>query len=564
MKNFSYIACRRISDGRFWWLASLLWAAILNWDERHLMNPDGLSYLDMASAALSGGPGKLINGYWSPGYPALISVALLVFRPSPGHEFPVVHLVNFIVFAFALLAFSIFLRSWLANVELSGLPCDGSSRKYLVPFAFGTFAWFVVDFGACHLSTPDLCVNAIVFLIAAITCRLALPGSKDWHYLALGAAVGASYYMKSAMLILGSGFLGLMFVIPPNGVSRKKLLYSVVAFLFIATPLVSILSVRLGKPSFGETGQLNYAWYVNGVQDVGWTWDQRSIYGIPSHPPRILMAKPLTLEFASPVGGTYPLWSDPSYWNAGCQVRFDWHQQIAALKQSLKRYMDILTAMAPYIAGAIVLLFLSINGEALTTVPRRFWWQLAWPACACGMYALVHVESRFLSAFLVLFWLGTYAVLLLRLKEWDASPVLATVIAAAFVGSLGTLVGAAGRTALDFVRGRQPADYEIVAARLRNLGLHTGDRLALVGSAFVPGAYPLYARIDQMNVVAQIPDGNDFWSADSKQFESVEKHLSALGVKAIVAKDRPISSLPSNWQDINVSGGVHFSVLKIP
>jgi hypothetical protein len=48
------------------------------------MNPDGLSYLDLASEALRSGPSGLVNGHWSPGYPALLCVALTLFDPSPG------------------------------------------------------------------------------------------------------------------------------------------------------------------------------------------------------------------------------------------------------------------------------------------------------------------------------------------------------------------------------------------------------------------------------------------------------------------------------------------------
>lgn len=40
------------------------------------MNPDGLSYLDMASEAVIGGPSKLVNTYWSPGYSAFIGMGL--------------------------------------------------------------------------------------------------------------------------------------------------------------------------------------------------------------------------------------------------------------------------------------------------------------------------------------------------------------------------------------------------------------------------------------------------------------------------------------------------------
>src|SRR5262245_25402428 len=68
----------------FWWSISLGSAAILALSARHSMDEDGLSYLDLASEALHSGPVGLLNGYWSPGYPALLSLALALFHPLPG------------------------------------------------------------------------------------------------------------------------------------------------------------------------------------------------------------------------------------------------------------------------------------------------------------------------------------------------------------------------------------------------------------------------------------------------------------------------------------------------
>jgi hypothetical protein len=117
----------------------------------------------------------------------------------------------------------------------------------------------------------------------------------------------------------------------------------------------------------------------------------------------------------------------------------------------------------------------------------------------------------------------------------------------------------------DFVRPRQSEDYETIAVGLHNLGLHSGDRLALVGSAFWPdGSYPIYARIDRLRVVAQIPEATEFWRLGTQELESLEESLAAIGVKAIVARDRPDCAVPANWRDITVNQGVRFSILLLP
>ncbi len=179
---------RALGSIPFWWSICLGSAGILAVSARHSMNPDGLSYLDLASEGLHSGPSALLNGYWSPGYPVLLSLALALFRPSPAQEFPLVHFVNLFIFALTLLAFHFFLRHWLLSHTDDAI--GDQEKKDFVPFAFCTFLWFTLEYIGVGVVTPDLCVAAIVFLAAGITCRLSLPGSSRKHYVALGFALG--------------------------------------------------------------------------------------------------------------------------------------------------------------------------------------------------------------------------------------------------------------------------------------------------------------------------------------------------------------------------------------
>src|SRR5215468_3603788 len=79
---------------------------------RHAMNPDGISYLEIAQTTLRVGLSGLVNGVWSPGYPALIAVPLGLVRPSIENELPVVHTLNFVLFAVTVVLWRALLRSW--------------------------------------------------------------------------------------------------------------------------------------------------------------------------------------------------------------------------------------------------------------------------------------------------------------------------------------------------------------------------------------------------------------------------------------------------------------------
>ena len=174
---------RSLASVRFWWIICLSCAALFAFAARHSMNPDGLSYLDLASEAIRGGPVKLLSAYWSPGYPALISLVLFITRPSPSYEFPLTHFINLLLFATALWAFTVFIRYLLQIMNGTG--------RYVTPFTFATFVWYMLRFIGLEAVNPDLSVAVIVFLVAAITCRLYLPAAS-WSITSLSVSFSES------------------------------------------------------------------------------------------------------------------------------------------------------------------------------------------------------------------------------------------------------------------------------------------------------------------------------------------------------------------------------------
>jgi hypothetical protein len=536
----------------FCWCFCLASAAVLAWTARHAMNPDGLSYLDMASEALNGGPSRLVNGYWSPGYPALIALAFSLFHPAPAWEFPLIHLLNFLIFAFVLWAFSVFLRYWLRTAWDPGEPAVAA------PFAYIAFLWFTLRFIGVSVVTPDLAVAGIVFLTAGLACRISLPVPRWTHYVALGAVLACGYYLKSPMFPLGLALLAFLFVLPPPAHrSRLKLLYSLAAFLLLSAPLMTALSLRAGKPTFGESGRLNYAWYADGL---GWSGglDVAGPNTTPDHPAPKLLTAPVVLEFASPVPGTYPLWYDPSYWYAAATARLDLRGQVAALKESLDSYKAIVFDSVAFVSGlAALCLFAFLDGRR-PALPRGSWWLALWPLAAFAMYALVHVEGRFVGSFLILFLLPLYRALIRGVERRIALAVSATVLGTVMLPFLVHLAVDSAGIARDLARPRPP-EYRIAANALTKLGLHAGDRLAAVGFAY--NCY--YARCARLRVVAQIPDSTQFWRLPAPEAKIVAERLASIGVKAIVAWNRPPDMPPAGWKDFAISDSARMSVLLL-
>lgn len=548
---------RGLTSVRCWWCVCLVWAAILAWAGQHAMNPDGVSYLDMASETLSHGPAQLVSGYWSPGYPALIAVAFMAFHPSPSQEFPLVHAVNFAIFALALWAFSLLVRSWI-KADADSEADEGKRAKYVIPLAFGMFLWFMVSFIGLDLVTPDLLVAVMVFISAGIVCRLVRSGSSGLRlYIILGVVLGMGYYAKTVLFPSGVALLAVLFCIRPNrNVSRKGVLVSGLVFLAVAAPLVALISGRVGRVSVGETGTLNYIWYVNHAELLShnyWEGDFGRMYPTLAHPPRMLAEKPVTLEFSAPLGGTFPLWYDPSYWWHGESVGFDWHRQLAALKEHVR---EILREMSALIPGFLILCILAMRRKAISIQWRDRFWRIAWPLAVCTMLALIHVENRHLAPFLLLFWLAIYGEAMFRVGVRARATILAGVLAVLLVPQAAVLASVAASAAR---RPGQEPEYRTIARGMTELGIHGGDRLAVVGYAF--DSY--YARFARVQVTADVEDADEFWRLSGADLKRLEDRLAASGVKALVARNRPAGSWPERWRELNGTSSARLSVLLL-
>ena len=521
------------------------------------MNPDGMSYIDMASNAVRNGPAELLNGYWSPGYPGVLAVFFMVFRPSPEAIYLVVHLANFCIFGMVMLSFAFFLKQWIASW---GAQSDArSTGAWLVPFGFSVFLWHSMELIGLATVTPDLCVAGIVFLAAGILCRLSISRGDPRNYAALGAILGLGYYFKAAMFPIGLLGLAVFWIMPPTRlVKRQYIAIAALTFLIVAAPLVAVLSYQSGKPTIGETGRLNYIWYVNRFHRLtGWT--EAGEHGTPEHAPGKLMTKPEVLEFAEPVSGTFPLWYDPAYWYAGVKAKFDWQQQFAILRDNAQVYGELLRFMNGLLAGALLLGVLMLRDRKFAKPERRWTWQLLWPLSVISLYWLVHAEPRFVAPFFVLLWLAVYGVLMARVAATPRKVILASVAATVLIPSL-LMVGIVFRSLFDESSDRGRPVQQVAAAELHAMGLHRGDRVAIVGEGFE--AY--YAQIAGLKIVGSEPRAKRSFEQllDPSELENVTAHLSAVGVKALIAKKRFSCArrLP-DWRTLAGSSG--YSVLRI-
>src|SRR6266700_3920021 len=130
------------------WGIGILFAAAQAWIFRYQVTADSISYLDMSDGVLPGSDWhRLINGVWSPLYPAILGVFRRVFNISPQHEIVAGHLLNIAFFLFAFACFEFFLRRAIQKlVTPENTAAQAGPLAYLpvslyVSLAYSLFLW---------------------------------------------------------------------------------------------------------------------------------------------------------------------------------------------------------------------------------------------------------------------------------------------------------------------------------------------------------------------------------------------------------------------------------------
>src|SRR4029077_7895071 len=314
----------------FFWCVILVLGLLQVWARRNEVSPDSISYIEVALATARFGLHQIVNAYWSPLYPFLLSLVFRYFHPPVQWEFTAAHLLNLGVYVASFAAFELFLKELILQRQTSG----ELSEKFLAVSARTLWIWGYVFFlwasyfwlGPVWV-TPDICVAAIVYLATALLFRIRR-GQGHWLLFAgFGALLGLGYLAKTAMFPLSFVFLFSAFCLcritgETIRVAALRTLLASAVFAVFVLPLVMVLSAAKGRPTIGDSGSINYAEYIDRATKIVHWQGERLRTGKPAHPTRKIFSDPDVFEFASPVQGSYPPWYDPSYWYEGVRPHF--------------------------------------------------------------------------------------------------------------------------------------------------------------------------------------------------------------------------------------------------
>src|SRR5581483_1151433 len=314
----------------FWTLAIIVAAAQL-WTVRHYTNPDGISYIEIATNYVQGNWSNAVNAYWSPLYSWAIALAFLILRPSPYWQVATAHLVVFVGYLTALLSFELFLAELLKLSTVSSTPKRQMlprSVVYLVAytaFLFTTLSLIVIVF-----CSPDMIALTLTLLVVTLILHIQRTGGSVVTFASLGLTCALLFLARTAFA--PSIVVCLVIVLFLRRKQRRTLAKPVLSFLavtaVVAAPFVVAISQKTHRLTIGESGRLNYGWEVAGARPyIHWQGEPFDI-GRPIHPTTRVLALPQTFVFPPPISASYPPWYDPSYWYAGIQPKLKLKRQI--------------------------------------------------------------------------------------------------------------------------------------------------------------------------------------------------------------------------------------------
>jgi hypothetical protein len=517
------------------------------------MNPDGMSYLDLGDSFFHRDWAHAVNAWWSPLYPWLVGNVVGILKPSMKWEFPLVHTVNFGIFLVALLAFRYLLYTLLAHSRESAIGLGNALPDWaLVLLGYSIFWWIALEVQSLYSVGPDLLVAACFCLVMAMLRRLEA-GARLMQFVLIGAVLGTSYWVKTVMFPLGLVVLAVAYLWRRSTPGwARGIGLAVLIFGCICAPLIFMLSVQKGRFTFGDSGRSNYAWFVAPrTSPRNWQGEEPGS-GTPVHPTRQLLKSPPVFEFDGPVVGTYPPWTDPTYWNEGLKVHFDLKRQFEVLKSTIPAEANLLLRKRPELVLCVLILGV-LGGSLWVAALRELWVFVALPTVGMAFYLPLVVNDRYLGGFvLVLFLVLLSAV---RFRTEDERVVRIVVVATFIMMALATAQYTIRVMNHSIPVGEGPSSTEedlSVAERLREIGMTPGTKVAVIGDG--EGAY--WARLAHLRIVAEIMDRNggsvQFWrSAESVQQQVYDLFQRAHAKIVVASCVSSCPARPKGWKEIS-------------
>jgi hypothetical protein len=280
------------------------------------------------------------------------------------------------------------------------------------------------------------------------------------------------------------------------------------------------------------------------------------------HPVKRVFPAPATYQFAGPVGGTYPFWYDPSYWQEGLKPHFDLRGQARAIARGMSSYWSLCSdplLQLNVVAGLCI--FYLLAAKPLVCIKRAAAnWPLVLPGLsALGLYALVTALYRYVAPFVLILWLAAFSGAWIpscqRAKRWIA------VISISIVAT--TVVSAVLHVGQNPIAWRSiEPEYWEAAMALKESGIRPGDKLAIIAREPCGDELAFVARLARAHIIAQVNRRDRFFAADPPTQFQVIQALARSGAKAILmTAEPPRAASGTKWEALGLTN-YYFCLLE--
>ena len=536
---------------------------------------DGISYLDVVRAIHSGDWRAAFSPYWGLGYPLLLSAWLPIFPSAPAWEWIGILCLNMLILAATFLCF--YRMAILAFALLQGSAYNAGSRseRFLLMAAFPIFLSTEVSIDNVSRVSPDMLVACLVYAcVGSLLIMLRQPSGRIAAL--LGLLLGFGYMVKGIFLPLSLAFLAVEAAILWRKRSAVKLLaFTVFSMAIFAIPYAAGLSWAYGRPTFGEVGSLNYAWYVNGLQmDAFWEGGPAE-FGKPLHPPLQVADKPAIFLFDGPHAVTYAPWFNAPYYYQGYRHFFQLSRQIAEVKRDLHDLIHLLFTRLVLYALLLGILWRWRKSPLRPNFLAGF--MRIWPIVAVAIlgltiYVLVYLQPRHITSFVTLL-LFTLCLALVGSDggafELAFPPKLRaailTLLMGAWVANVASQRGNPDVLPFDHLANHQSMlnSTQWKAGRyLLQTGLRPGDKVAWIANSYESNLCT-WAYMDHLRIVGGVggelldppqDDIGEFWQLTPAQRRQKLEIFHQAGARLVLALDTPKDTDITGWESIPGTG----------
>jgi hypothetical protein len=468
---------------------------------------DAVSYMDIGDLIRAHNWNGVINGYWNPLYPAALSLGHIVFHPARLNELHAYYMVNFGIFLLEMFAIVAFAD---AIVSLRDLRENATASANPLPFLLDRYALRYLGVGLVIISTqrelnmgrvgPDALLQA--FLLLGVTALLRHLGTGYLRYAALmGFALGLAYLSKSFAFVFT--FVCILTLIAfrmywqrhSAGRVGAAALVVFVCFSLVAGPYIAALSRQKGYLDFGDSGGLNYAWFVSGTEKMHLQPNEPNLFGAADvhlvHPNKQLLQSPPVYSYAQLPYGTYPDWFDASFWNDRIKAHMNPRLEIGVIRDCIIR---IFRYMANHPEAWLLLLLLLLIGARFRprfrVTPNAFWLVPIFLGLAIlGIYSIVNIEDRYITVGFLTLLLPLFAALRIApsvntISARNAASAAVAMLALLAAGESARIVGQLRRDLvfIHYPNGWYDHDTFLAAHALNDLGVGPGDTIACIGT----------------------------------------------------------------------------------